>query len=261
MDFVRPVLTASLAAGGLLLAGCGHDNWYSNADPSGVYEGSLTDTVTQQTTPVVAVIDEAGNGRIMAQNGTYYAMNNDIYTNGNGVYAQYVAYSGTGSSVAGSLSGQLQNDGALLDATLTATGSDTLSVTLNFDNVYYTPSSLPTLQGAWAYTSSSFSLNLSIQPTGAFSGTDSNNCSYNGYFNLVDPQFDAYTENFTLTCGSTTTQYFGQAYYVPSTTSTSSTGTTTTPAEINFLADDNNGHFVSALVQYTGAVPASAAVQ
>jgi hypothetical protein len=255
---------ALLALSGLALAGCGHDHHdYFDADPSGVYEGSLTDTVNKQATPVVAVIDENGDGRMIDQNGTYYALG--VNTSGDGVFGQYLAFPGNGVTTAGSLQGELLNSAANLDATLSAAGADPLALALNYDNVYSVPSSLPTLQGNWAYSgsegsASSFSLNLAIQPTGAFSGTDSNNCSYSGFFHIVDPQFDAYSEDFTLTCpgtGSTAApvRYFGLAYYIPAGgKGGSSSGGSATPAEINFLADDDNGHFVSTLLQYTGAL-------
>jgi len=251
MGIRNAALPALFAASGLALAGCGHDNgWYYNADPSGIYEGTLTDTASQQTTPVVAVIDENGNGRAMAQNGAYYAL--DVGTSGNSVYGQYLAFPGNGTSNSGPLQGQLLNDGANLNIDLNATGVGPLALALNYNNALYTvPSSLPTLQGMWTYTSSSFTLNLSIASTGSFTGTDSNNCTYNGFFTLVDPQFNAYNENFTLTCGSSTIDnYFGLSYFIPAVGSSS--GGTTTPAMINFLADDGTADFVSAEVQYTG---------
>ena len=247
MGIRHSTLSASLVVGGLALAGCGHDyNYgYYSADPSGVYEGSLTDTVTQQATPVVGVIDENGDGRMMAQNGIYYAMG--VNTSGNNVFGPVLAFPGNGSTVSGSLNGQLLNQGAVLNATITGTGADPLALVWNYDNVYTVPSSLPTLQGMWTYTSSSFTLNLSIGANGAFTGTDSNACTYSGNFSLVDPQFDAYTETFTQTCGSTGISFFGLSYFIPAASSSSAT-----PAMINFLADDDNGHFVSAEVQYTG---------
>ena len=247
MERRKAALSALFLVTALAAAGCGHDHYYccggpSGADPSGIYEGSLTDTVTQQTTPAVAVIDENGDGRMMAQSGTYYRFN-QVNTSGYSVFSNVLVFPGNGSTIQGSLNGALTQAG--LSATIKASGSDTQSLSLNFDNNYFLSSSLPTLAGSWTYTSSSFSLNLSIQSGGAFTGTDSNNCTYSGYFNLVDPQYNAYSENFTLTCGTASSSYFGLSYFIPA----AGTDSNATPAMINFLADDNNGHFVSALLQ------------
>jgi len=247
MERRKAALSALFLVTTLAVAGCGHDHCYYcggsyGADPSGIYEGSLTDTVTQQTTPAVAVIDENGDGRMMAQSGTYYRFN-QVNTSGYSVSSSVSVFPGNGSTIAGSLNGTLTQAG--LSGTLTASGSDAQSLSLNFDNNYYLSSSLPTLAGSWTYTGSSFSLNLNIQSSGAFTGTDSNNCTYGGYFNLVDPQYNAYSENFTLTCGTASTSYFGLSYFIPA----AGTGSNATPAMINFLADDNNGDFVSALLQ------------
>jgi len=247
MERRKAALSGLFLVAALAVAGCGHDHCYYcgssyGADPSGIYEGSLTDTVTQQSTPAVAVIDENGDGRMMGQSGTYYRFN-QVNTSGYSVSSSVSVFPGNGSTIQGSLNGSLTQAG--LSGTLTATGSDPQSLSLNFDNNYYLSSSLPTLAGTWTYTSSSFTLNLSIQPSGAFTGSDSNSCSYSGYFNLVDPQYNAYSENFTLTCGTASTSYFGLSYFIPA----AGTGSNATPAMINFLADDNNGHFVSALLQ------------
>jgi hypothetical protein len=237
-------------AGGLALSGCGHDDdgfFNNDVDPSGVYEGAITDEVTQQTTPIVAVIDENGDGRMMAQNGAYYALG--VNSSGDNVFGPLLQFTGNGSSIQGNFNGQATESG--LSLSFQPQSGDAQSLNLNFDNVYLTPSSLPTLQGNWSTASGAgFSLNLSIQSTGAFTGTDSNNCSYSGFFNLVDPQVNAYTETFTQTCGATVdSNFFGLAYFIPA----SGSGSGTTPNTINFLADDGNTNFVSAMVQFTAA--------
>ena len=245
MERQRAALASLLVVTGLALAGCGRDHCdgcFDDADPSGIYEGSLTDTVTQQTTPAVAVIDENGDGRMTTGSGTYYSFG--VNTSGYNLYGNVLAFPGNGSTAQGSLNGSLTQAG--LSATLSITGSDAAALSLNFDNNYFLASSLPTLAGSWASNNSSgFNLSLSIQSSGAFTGTDSNNCSYSGNFSLVDPNYNAYSERFTLTCGSASSNYFGLSYYIPA----SGSGSNATPAMINFLADDNNGHFVSALVQ------------
>ena len=248
MERRHAALSALFVAAGIGLAGCGHDHCYNcgdfGADPSGIYEGTLTDTVTQKATPAVAVIDENGDGRMMAQNGTYYAFGAN--TSGYNVFGNFLEFPGDGTTVKGSYNGSLTQAG--LSATFTASGSDTAALSLNFDNNYFLASSLPTLAGSWSYTdtTSGFNLKLSIQSSGAFTGTDSDGCAYSGFFSLVDPNFNAYSESFSQTCGTAAAiSYFGLSYYIPA----AGSGSNATPAMINFLADDDNGHFVSALVQ------------
>ncbi|MDR3416555.1 MAG: hypothetical protein P4L83_10245 [Nevskia sp.] len=235
--FAAPAV--SLAA--LVLAGCGSNHCdFCDADPSGIYEGSATDTTTQKSLPAVAVIDENGDGRMLVTNGDYYRLS--LGTSGDSLYGSFLAFPGNHTTFSGSLSGQVTQPG--LSATLAAQGQDTQNLSLNFDNIYLYSSSLPTLAGNWSLSTTGYSLTLTIQASGAVSGSDTTGCTYNGFFSLVDPNFNAYSETFTQVCGATSINYSGLSYYIPA----SGSGTNATPAMIDILADDNNGHFVSALV-------------
>ncbi|MGH8455823.1 MAG: hypothetical protein ACRETW_10845 [Stenotrophobium sp.] len=232
---------------GLALTGC-YDNNYCdvdcNADPSGVYEGSATDSVTQKTTQVIAIIDENGDGTLSGQDGTYYRFS--VGTSGTSLGGNYQGFNGSNTTTtSGSISGALTQAGVNIG--FNGPNNDTVVATLNFDNVYDLASSLPTLEGNWSATAGSFTLNLKIQPTGDFTGTDTNGCSYNvGNFGIVFTQFNAYTVNFSQTCNSITDNFSGLASYFPA----SGSGSNAVPAQILFMADDGNGgNFISFTLQ------------
>ena len=233
---VLPLLGLGIAGG---LAACDdhHDNFNNFFDPSGVYEGPLTDNVTGKTTQVTLIIDENGEGRMAGQDGTYYLFKG-ITTSDDNVFAAFSGFSNTTDFPSGSLTtfGNLQGFGTStgLQFTYTAQGSDSGSITLTFDDVYLNHSSLAMLAGTYTSTTSSPSYSFTVSSTGGLSGTDSNGCTYSGGFALVDQHFNAYEETFSQTCGSNTITFNGQADFVAS----------PTPAKINLLADDNNGHFI-----------------
>ncbi|MGH8462098.1 MAG: hypothetical protein ACRESS_10860 [Stenotrophobium sp.] len=263
----RLATAALLAAAAFALSGCGYgDNGYCdyyncNADPSGIYEGYATDNITSQTTPVVAIIDENGDGTLSGQDGSYYNMG--VGTSGNSLNGSYQGFTaGSTATTTGSISGGLTQAG--LNLNLNGAGNHTVTAVLNFDPVYNQASSLPTLQGSWHTVSTSYNgigcasgtancppagsatLSLNIQNAGQFTGTDSAGCTYSGNFSLVDSNFNAYLENFNRTCGSGPADPFvGLATYFPA----SGTGSNMVPAQILFMADDGNGNYVSQLLQ------------
>lgn len=253
----RRLLPAVVVSGSSIVVGCGGHSGscssggygsYScapnpgNADPSGIYEGTLTDPATQTQTPVIALIAETGEGRVSGADGTYYRIN--VGTMGSGINGSYTAYSsGTplpdgGTSDVGSLSGGVTQNG--LDVTLTDQKGDIQDLSLNFDNTYNIPSSLPTLAGTWSSSVGSYSLSVSIQSNGVFTGTDSNGCTYSGSFGLIDTSFNAYSENYTVSCSSGSDTFSGLSNYVPA----SGAGTNASPPQIQIYADDGAGNFL-----------------
>ena len=54
-----------------------------NVGAAGIYAGTLTNRLTQQENPVIAIIAENGDGRMSGQDGTYYRLN--VATSGNNV--------------------------------------------------------------------------------------------------------------------------------------------------------------------------------
>lgn len=253
----RLSLSAVMITGSSIVVGCGGSSsgscaYYgssgscapANADPAGVFEGTLTDNTTQQEIPIVAIIDENGYGRMSGQDGTYYRIN--VGTAGNSVSGSYAGTSNSasfpdgGQTTTGSATGFVTQPG--LSLTLTDQKNNAETLLLNIDSVYYLQSSLPTLAGTWNYSTNGFALTLTIQPSGGLSGTDSNNCTYSGAFGLIDTNFNAYSENYTRTCGSVADTFSGLTAYFPA----SGSGTNAIPAQIKLFADDNNSEFLSA---------------
>lgn len=249
---------AALLLASLGLGGCYDSNncvYYCNADPSGVYEGAITDGVTNASAAAVAIVAENGDATLSAQDGSYYRFS--VYTSGYDVGGSYQAYS-AGSTVtsSGTVSGTLTAAGLALN--FNGANHHVVSATLNYDNVYNLSSSLPTLQGSWSWipTDSNYNgvacpsgtpncppagaptLGISVSNAGSFTGSDGNNCSYTGNFNLIYTVLNAYAVDFTQTCGSgPAVSYSGLASYFPA----SGSGSNAIPAQLLFMADNGNG--------------------
>jgi len=209
----------------------------------GIYEGTLTNTATQQENPVVAIIADNGDGRMSAQDGTYYRLT--VATSGNSVsgsfsgYSQVATFPNGRQVTSGSLSATLSAPG--LSGTLTDQVGDAEALSLNFDNVYSLSSALPYLAGTWSYSVSGFSLTATIQADGTFSANDSNSCSYTGAFGLIDSNFNAYSEEYIRSCNGSSMTFTGLASYFPATGGAS--------AQIKMLADDNSGDYLVAVLK------------
>ena len=209
----------------------------------GYYEGTLTSQGSLQATPVVAIIADNGDGAIAGADGTYYRLNVSLPTNNvTGTYfalSQGPAFPNGTQATSGSISAVATPN---LNGTLSDQTGATDSLAFNFDTVYNLGSSLATLAGTWSYTANGFSFTATIRPDGTFSAIDSNNCSYAGAFGLIDPTFNAYSENYIRSCGGVNVTFTGLATYFPPVGNTST-------ADIKLLADDNVSEFLVADLQ------------
>jgi|SRR5579863_6684508 len=206
----------------------------------GIYEGTLTDQATHRVTPIVAIIADNGDGHMSGQDGTYYRLT--VATSGSNVSGDFSGYSHGASfpngneTSAGTLSAQITSAG--LTGTLTDQTGNVEALALTFDNTYTLGSALPTLTGTWNYSVSGFSLNVMVNPDGTFSALDSDGCSYSGSFTLIDPSFNAYSENYTRACNGDRLVFNGLASYFPPAGNSG--------AEIKILADDAAGDYLAA---------------
>lgn len=213
-------------------------------DPSGVYQGTVTNKATQQETPVIAIIAENGDARMSGQDGTYYRLN--VGTSAAQLSGSYFGYSqsvdfpnGT-LATSGTVSAVIASPG--MTGTLTDQSGNVEALSLNFDTVYNTASSLSMLAGTWTYTANTFTLNATVLANGSFSATDSNNCTYTGSFGLIDSRFNAYSENYVRTCNGASLRFTGLASYFPA-------SGPAVPTEIELMADDNAGDYLVAALQ------------
>lgn len=192
--------------------------------------------------PVVAIIAENGAGRIATADGRYYRLN--VGTSGNnlnGAYStdsQNAVSSGNAAPSTGSVAGVITSTG--LNMTLTDTINTQQSLTLNFDAVYNSGSALENLTGNWTATENGLTLTATIQPDGSFSGMDSNNCTYEGSFSLIDPTFDVYAETHVRSCNGIAITFTGLAAVLP-------TNAASGPAtKIKLLTDNDSGEYLIA---------------
>ncbi len=213
-------------------------------DPSGIYQGTVTNTATQQETPVIAIIAENGDARMSGADGTYYRLN--VGTTGSQLSGSYFGYSQSADfpngtlADSGTVSAVIASPG--MTGTLTDQAGNVENLALNFDTVYNTASSLATLAGTWTYSANGFTLSATILGNGAFSATDSNSCTYTGSFGLIDSRFNAYSENYVRICNGATLRFTGLASYFPASGAAA-------PTEIELMADDDAGHYLIAALQ------------
>jgi hypothetical protein len=226
------------------LGSCGGCSFAQNADPAGVYEGSLSSATFPQGSPVVAIIAENGEGRMSVGGDAYYRLSVatavDHLTGSFMGFSQSASLPNGGNSISGNIGGTVTANG--INATFVDQTNAQQSLTLNFDNVYNQSSSLSVLAGTWSYSVSGFTLTASIQPNGAFTATDSNGCQYNGSFSLIDPNVNAYAETHVLSGCVANDTYTGLATFFPA----SGVGAAAVPNQIELLTDDDHGGYLVA---------------
>lgn len=113
--------------------------------------------------------------------------------------------------LAGTFTGRTNFTGTLESQVSLELSSDTdISFTLSYDDIYERSVALPNLEGTWVHTGPSYSLTTTFQSNGAFDASDSNGCTYNGSFNLPDPNRNAFQISFTASnCGNRNSLYQG----------------------------------------------------
>ncbi|HEY6923820.1 MAG TPA: hypothetical protein VI653_10150, partial [Steroidobacteraceae bacterium] len=213
-----------------------------------IYEGSSASSASPQSTPVVAIIAENGQGRIASADGTYYRLN--VGTSGNNMNGAYSDFTQGGSTqtaaapgsgaqgASGTVGGMITSSG--LNMTLTNTTSAPQSLTLAFDTVYNRPSSLASLAGSWTATANGVTMTATVQPDGSFTASDSNNCTYLGNFSLIDPTFDVYAETHVRSCNGAAITFTGLAALLPANTASGN------GMEIKLMSDNDAGEYLMA---------------
>lgn len=211
------------------------------AYPAGLYEGSLSAAAQSQS--ALTIIAENGDGR-MSSGGAYYRLK--VNTTGSNVTGSFNAFSQSGSlpggaqSLNGSISGAVTPTN--LNATLSGPSSTQQVLSVTFDNAYNTGSSLASLAGNWTSSAGGLTLTATIQSDGSFTGLDSNNCTYDGAFTIIDPSFDTYAETHVRNCAGVTVTFTGLAALFPGT----GAGVTGTPTQIQLLTDNGAGDYLVA---------------
>lgn len=245
-----------VTSGTILVGGCGgHGNsngyayagsscgYYGSCSAYNAYQGTLSNPETHQITPVVAIIDRNGNGRMSGGDGTYYRLN--VESSRSTLRGEVTGLSDTlvfpngGQSTADSIAGQVSE--SAVSAAMVDQQNHVATLTLNSAGLSAAPSSLSTLAGVWSYSAKGFNIELTIQPDGSFSGTDSQSCTYSGSFGLADAKVNVYQESHTRDCAGATDPFNGLAARIPAATS----GPAASDPRIKVMTDDGDGQYLS----------------
>ena len=250
MSIQRRLLPVVTITGTTLVVGCGGSGGSGgtcgsagsacpppNVVGPGYYQGTLTAEGGSTSTPTIAIIADNGDGAMSAADGSYYRLTATFPgSTVSGSYLGLTPGAGGNQKTSGSFSAQSTSSG--LSGTLMVGSSTVDSFQLSSQAVYKQHSSLATLMGTWSYTANGFSLTVTIASDGSFTGSDSNACSYQGTFAIINPVFDAYGESYVRTCGGAGLSFNGLAVYLPPSGAAA--------AQINLLADDNATEFLAA---------------
>ena len=91
------------------------------------------------------------------------------------------------------------------------------TISLSYDPMYEQPPALSSLEANWFYTDGTYSITISMDGIGQFTGDDTDGCHYDGRLQLTQPGTNAFLFGFDLTaCGTSNGRYDGLATVVDS---------------------------------------------
>jgi hypothetical protein len=208
-----------------------------NADPQGIYYGSLKFSSQPAAWPAIAIVRKDGTAAVFAiQN---YATSLvplgigftglQVATTGSSFTTSFTAHTQTGytlpngsTSATGTLTGTVV-PGASISGSFTS-ALDNGTFTLTASPPSYQPSSATALiAGSYhrSYAASSggsakvYDVTQLIGADGTGTGSDTANCTYTSAYTVPDPNHNAYSATLTSTCPSQTQTYNGLAAFVP----------------------------------------------
>ena len=201
----------------------------TNADPTGVWEGTVTENGvgTFDLTGIVVgnqlrfISDTAGVIYVgtISVSGTSFTATTTSYAIGGTVFAtsNLTGTVGTKSTISGTFS--------------SSTGS-TGSFSLTYDTVTDKGSSLAITDGNWTETSGGSTTTVSIDSTGLLTGSDTDGCVYLGSVSIIDSSSNIYNLSFSASsCGLFNGTYAGYAVI---------SDTVTTNDTFNFVVNNSN---------------------
>ncbi len=137
----------------------------------------------------------------------------NVRQDGDYYYSQYNLYALDGSPFDfARLTGEIA-EGQIVSYFQTLNGGDTGRLVINYSDIYERPSSLDLLDGDWVYTDrDGLSYEVNIEQ-GIISGKDSDDCQYDGQVSLINPNYNAYEVEMTISeCASVDGVYTGLSY-------------------------------------------------
>jgi len=132
----------------------------------------------------------------------------------NGLYlSNYILYSLDGAPFdSARLTGYLKN-GSVESHFRTLSGGDIGALNLDYNPIYEQPSSLGLLTGNWQFEDRDGLIITMSMIEGEWSGRDSDNCVYQGSMDIINPRYNAYDVNLSISeCASVNGEYEGLAY-------------------------------------------------
>lgn len=223
-----------------------------SAAPAGIYEGTMTSTATGDVIDVTAFVDSAETFMLFDETGALIA---------SGVYSTVQAARSINWSArifsAGTTTDEDTGDvtPTTIITTLTAQGGydeqsslllsytqstgDSGTLSLTYDkSAYETRSDVSLVQGTWGVKDAfgSPTTSIVIDAGGGFSGSDENDCTYTGKFEVVDQHYNLYSVTLSSQCT------------VAATDTTSATMTTATTSGLATLKKSTTTTGASTLV-------------
>jgi hypothetical protein len=204
-----------------------------NADPEGIYYGSLKFSAQPAAWPTIAIVHKDGTAAVFAiQNyatslvplgigftGLHVTTTGSTFTSTFTAHTQ-IGYTLTngGTSATGNLTGTVVA-GVSISGSFTS-ALDNGTFTLTASPVSYQPSSATALiAGAYhrSYAASAkvYDATQVIGADGTGTGTDTANCTYTSTYTAPDANHNTYNATLTSTCPSQTQTYNGMAAFLP----------------------------------------------
>ncbi len=227
---------------------------------AGIYQGLLVSNGASYQ--LVGLVDANGNARFVeSTTGTPLALivpsaplapsTNGAFTLGFTALALNDTVLDNGaSSETGTITGTVVT-GDSIQGSFTDSGEQTGTVTLNFDSADYDRPAALTIIGPIAYGFSyvsggqTYTGSIVISNTGSFTGTDTQNCQYNGSVSVPNPARNLYAVTINDSCSSGGT-LSGLGTFFPA--------TSTQPAKFE-VAANNSSFGIATVLTATGAAP------
>jgi hypothetical protein len=205
----------------------------SNADPEGIYYGSLKFSSQAAAWPAIAIVRNNGTAALFAIRSYATSLvplgvgfkGLQVATTGSSFTTPFTVHTQTGStltngatSATGSLTGTVV-PGASISGSFTS-ALDNGTLTLTASPVSYQPSSsIALIAGAYhhSYAASSkvYDVTQVIGADGKGTGSDTANCTYTSTYTAADASHNAYSATLTSRCPSQTQTYDGLAAFFP----------------------------------------------
>ena len=210
-------LLKGLVVSGLLafgVGGCGGGGGgggsTSTVSANGIWRGTVTNTSTGYTSSNYIGLLFNGQGYFFdPDNGE---MDVGTYTmSGNQMTANITAYlaGGAGSIGTGTVTATVQPSVSVTGTFTTSLGQSG-TVNLSYDTLYDRSVSLADAQAVWMSTDGFYTITITADGNGSFTGSDTDGCTYAGSLTLAEPGKNLYATQLTVAnCGAENGMYSG----------------------------------------------------